>query len=404
MGGGKSSSAITYMNEHKDCRFIYITPYLSEAARIKVGCPSLNFIEPSDKIKKYSFKKSLHTQALIERGANITTTHQAFKGYTPETLERIKEKGYVLIIDENVDVLESFDYNEYDLMMAVEAGLIKEENGLYSVTDKPYKGRVLADFFRLLRSRELIKISDGNNQSLYYWALPPSLINSFKEVFILTYLFHGQSIRYFLDIYHIPYDYIGIQKIGDGQYRFGEYPGYIPEYTKTLKDKLHIYSDERMNEIGADFHALSMNWFAKSEEQVETLRKNVSNFFNNVKRGIPASNRLWGTFKSEYNSIRGKGYSNAFLTFNTKATNMYRDRNCLVYITNIFMNVNEKKFYQMHGIEVDEDTYALSIMVQWIWRSAIRDGQEVYLYIPSSRMRNLLINWMDSLAGGDANE
>ena len=69
------------------------------------------------------------------------------------------------------------------------------------------------------------------------------------------------------------------------------------------------------------------------------------------------------------------------------------------------MSVSERQFYELHGIEVDEDTYALSIMVQWIWRSAIRDGQEVYLYIPSSRMRNLLINWMNEItSGGDTNE
>ena len=38
------------------------------------------------------------------------------------------------------------------------------------------------------------------------------------------------------------------------------------------------------------------------------------------------------------------------------------------------------------------------IMIQWIWRSAIRDGGEVYLYIPSSRMRMLLINWIDEIS------
>ena len=31
MGTGKSSAAITYMNEHKEEKFIYITPYLEEA-------------------------------------------------------------------------------------------------------------------------------------------------------------------------------------------------------------------------------------------------------------------------------------------------------------------------------------------------------------------------------------
>ena len=71
-----------------------------------------------------------------------------------------------------------------------------------------------------------------------------------------------------------------------------------------------------------------------------------------------------------------------------------------MYVANLFMNVNEKKFYNLHGIEVDEDMYALSIMVQWIWRSAIRDGNEVYLYIPSRRMRELLIGWIDSVSKG----
>jgi hypothetical protein len=39
-------------------------------------------------------------------------------------------------------------------------------------------------------------------------------------------------------------------------------------------------------------------------------------------------------------------------------------------------------------------------MIQWIWRSAIRDGEEVYLYIPSKRMRTLLTDWMDNISKG----
>ena len=90
MGTGKSQSAIAYMNEHSDQKFIYITPYLDEAARIKKGCPQLSFVEPSNRLEKYQFKKYLHTAALIKEGRNITTTHQAFKNYTPEVLEDIK--------------------------------------------------------------------------------------------------------------------------------------------------------------------------------------------------------------------------------------------------------------------------------------------------------------------------
>ena len=34
-------------------------------------------------------------------------------------------------------------------------------------------------------------------------------------------------------------------------------------------------------------------------------------------------------------------------------------------------------------------------MLQWIWRSRIRKGENINIYIPSMRMRQLLKNWLD---------
>ena len=398
MGQGKTSAAITYMNEHTSDKFIFVTPYLTETKRIRENCPKLNFIEPSASIAEYGFKKTLHTAALIKEGANISTTHQAFRGYTQEMLDDIKSQGYTLIIDENVDVLERFEFHPDDLQMAVDAGYISEHDGIYSISNNEYKGRALKEMFRLLGSRELVRTSVDGSNDLFYWALPPDLITSFKDVFVLTYLFEGQSLFYFFKIYDIPYEMIGIHKSDDGVYSFGELPGDTPEYVKTLKDHIRIVYNDRLNSVGDDYYALSMTWFEKQEDGVETLKKDIYNFFNNIMGDIPADRRLWGSYNGEYTKIRGKGYAKSFLTFNTKATNDYRNRDCLVYITNLFMNVNEKKFYQAHGISVDEDRYALSIMVQWIWRSAIREGNEVYLYIPSKRMRTLLENWIEEVS------
>lgn len=404
MGTGKSSAAITYLNEHKDEKFIYITPYLDEAKRIRKNCPALRFVEPSEKLPEYHHKKTEHTAALIKKGRNITTTHQAFKRYTQDTLEDIKSQGYTLIIDENVDVLEVFDFHEDDLSLAIDAGYIQETDGIYTLVNTDYKGRALHEMFSLMKSRELIRMTDEKNNKLFYWALPPELLTSFKDVFILTYLFSGQSLHHFMNIYDIPYEYIGIERTEDGGYRFGDYPGYTPDYVYHLKDMLHILDKERINEIGDDYYSLSMNWFNKSEEDVEQLKKNIYNCINNIWGDIPADRKLWGSFCGESDKIKGrlkgKGYSKSFLAFNTKATNAYRGRDYIAYIANLFMNVNEKKYYQSHGIKVDEDMYALSIMVQWIWRSAIRDGGEVYLYIPSRRMRTLLTNWIETTSKG----
>lgn len=405
MGTGKSQSAITYINEHPERRFIYITPYLDEASRIKKGCRNANFVEPSANIAEFEFKKSTHTAFLIKEGRNITTTHQAFKGYTAETLEDIRRMEYTLIIDENVDVLEKFEFHPDDLKMAVDAGYISDKDGVYSIVNHDYHGRALSEMFRLLRSRELVRTSSDSDGDIFYWALPPELITSFKDVFILTYLFDGQSLHHFLNIYNIPYEHIGIHRDEDGGYRFGELPGYVPEYVPHLKDMLHILDNPKLNEVGDDYHALSMSWYKRGGEKVDQLKNNVYNTFNNIWGDIPSDRRLWGAYNGEFTKIRGKGYTKAFLTFNAKATNKYGDRDCLVYISNLFMNVNEKKFYQAHGIDVDEDRYALSIMVQWIWRSAIRNGKEVSLYIPSRRMREMLIKWIDETSkGGACNE
>ncbi len=60
------------------------------------------------------------------------------------------------------------------------------------------------------------------------------------------------------------------------------------------------------------------------------------------------------------------------------------------------MNPYEKKFFTSKGVKVKENMYALSELIQWIWRSRIRDGQPINLYIPSKRMRTLLKDYLES--------
>lgn len=400
MSAGKSSAAMGYMNEHKDRKFIYITPYLEEAARIKNGCPDLHFVEPSDKLRQYGYRKIEHTAYLISEGRNVTTTHQAFKGYTQETLESIRKHRYSLIIDENVDVLEEFQYHPGDLKLTMDAGCIKEADGAFVLGDNPYEGTALRELFQLIRSRELLRLPVGGGETLFFWALPPDLITAFDEVIIMTYLFNGQSLHHFLKMYGIPYTYIGVRKRDDGQYEFTDKPQPPPEYIRDIKNRLHILDIPRLNEVGDGYYDLSMTWYEKDDGGQERVKNNMYNCFRNIWKDIPADRKLWGAYNGQYSKLRGKGYTKSFLTFNAKATNKYRDRDSLVYVVNTFMKVNEKTFYESRGINVDEDMFALSVMIQWIWRSAIRDGKETQLYIPSKRMRDLLIRWMDDISNG----
>lgn len=411
MGSGKTMACIRYLNTHPDEKYIYITPYLTEAHRIQSNCPALRFVEPNH-YDTEDHSKISHTFQLVQEGRNITTTHQAFKSYTKEMLDVIQQQGYVLFIDESVDILERFTSHPADLQLLIDAGYVTCENGHYALVRDDYCGTAMSSIFQLLRSRELILIpGEKDEAAVFFWKLTPELITSFKDVYILTYLFSGQSIHHFLEIYGLPYEFIGVHRLDDGGYDFGAYPGYTPEYVKHIQTKLHVVDNARMNAVGDPEFALSMNWYRKQiaaqSDELQQLKRNVFNYFANMHRDTMADERLWASFLEDYKEMKTGtgGIAKSFLPFNTRATNTYRDKTCLAYLSNVFMNVPEKRFYLSYGIDVDEDMYALSVLVQWIWRSAIRDGEEVTLYIPSSRMRSLLLAWMDELSkGGGAGE
>ena len=93
--------------------------------------------------------------------------------------------------------------------------------------------------------------------------------------------------------------------------------------------------------------------------------------------------------------VSSKGYGKGFVALNMRASNDYAKKTSVAYPVNRYMNTGVKNFFVKHNIQPDEDKYALSEMLQFIWRSAIRNGEEIWIYIPSVRMRNLLKIWID---------
>ena len=397
MGSGKTTAAIRYMNEHPEKRYIYITPYRSEADRIQSGCKDLNFKRPKYQVIAYSTE-------LIQAGENIATTHQAFKLYTPEIKKYIKENGYTLIVDESIELLEELSLSAGDLRMCERAGYIKIENNNIQIVDDSYDGGYgdLKEFFKTIRCRDLMMFADGSN-TLYYWLLPLDLITAFEDVIVMTYMFDGQELSYLFEMGGIKYQYIGLNEDENGTYFADDAVGnYQPEYVQQIASKIHILDNKKLNSIGEDDFALSKHWFERegNDDQIEALKRHLHNYFQNI-IGTKSSECMWSSYLCAKNSVRGKGYTNGFVSFNARAENKYASKNTLAYAVNVFMNVGRKIYFKQNGIEVDDDAYALSTMVQWIWRSAIRNGEDINLYIPSKRMRNLLLGWMSSLTGGD---
>lgn len=397
MGSGKSSAIIQHMNRNPEKRYLYITPFLEEARRIREACPQLFFAEPSDKSPDFGFSKYSHILHLLAEGRNIASTHQMFRNFKPEVLELVRAGHYTLIIDEAVDVFQELTLKKNDLDIVTMMGWLDQEGNNTVTEDTPlYQGERFRDIFDLTRNGNFA-ITYGNGET-YYWVMSRGFFDAFEDVYILTYLFAAQTLKYYLDIHNIPFRYIGISHPSPDEYYFSEEGGYIPTYVGSLSEKIHILENSRLNDIGNPETALSSTWFkrrkADSDPAIKQLRSNISNFFRHINEGFGADQRLWSTFKDAVGSLRGKGFYNHTLSYNARASNQYRHKRVLAYCVNIYMKPEEKTYFTSHGIDVLEDEAALSTMIQWIWRSAIRDGQEIWIYIPSRRMRTLLLNWI----------
>lgn len=407
MGSGKSSAAINYMNERPHQKFIYVTPFKDETIRIRDACPELHFWTPAN-LAEHEYRKSDHFKYLAGAGLNIATTHSLFSLCDDEAAELIREHEYTIIIDEAVAAMDMIPAKADDIRTAMSSDWFKCENSddgmvhKITVSDKEYHGDWMRDIRIYAKSHRLVALTDREGKDkLYCWMVNPDLFYMAKDTFILTYLFDASPMSYLFQMYDMEYEPLYVNRDKDGKYVFSLDEQYMPEYTAKLPELLHVLQNKKMNQIGHDRRALSITWSKEvskkaNDGRAAELKRNLENFFQNIHRdtATSASDRLWTCHGALKTAVKGKGYTNRHLVFNSRATNEYKDAFVLAYCANVFMPVWEQKYYQQEGVEVDTDLYALSTMIQWIWRSAIRDGREVWIYVPSRRMRELLEKWI----------
>lgn len=392
-GRGKTNAAINYMNTH-DERFLFVTPYIDEQDRIIKDCEK-KFCKPEAIYENKSrvITKKNGIKRLFREKKNIVTTHALFKLFDYEIIDYCKQYNYTLILDEVTEVIDDYDDLKEDDLKIMLRDFVTVDNCMlkWREDQKDYSGN------KFLKEKCLCEM---NCLSLYgsstmLWQFSVDIFKAFKESFILTYMFDGQMQKYYYDFHNLEYDRWYVKgKSLDTFELTTEWQDYgKPSQYKPL---IEICDNKKMNAVGEDYYALSHGWFEsdKHQDEVLILRKNMLNYFQNVIRESSKKN-MWTCYKDDYDTLRGDGYTKGFLACNTKATNKHKDRCNLAYVINMFMNPYIFDFFSSNGISVDENIYSLSSLIQWVWRSSIRDRKPIKIYIPSSRMRNLFTKWLN---------
>ena len=397
MGAGKTSYLIQMIKRNTENKYMFITPFLDEVDRIITTCKENKFSQPTNKAKNGSKLESL--KKLVSKGKNVVSTHALFSIADEELIKLIKSQGYILILDEVMDVVSSADIKKSDIEMLFNENKIKVEEPYNKVIwlDEKYDGK-----FNNIKNM-------ANNDSLYYvnktlmvWSLPVSIFDCFEEVFISTYMFDAQIQKYYYDYFEMEYEYYHIERnINDYKIVKTISFDYDNEFKKKAKSLINIIDNEKLNAIGDSYGtgkyktALSKTWYYKNKDNdlIKTLKKNMTNFFRNYCEDKSELN-MWTTFNDYKQLLKGKGYTKGFIPCNSRATNQYSHKKNCAYVINRYINPFYESFFTQRGITIDQDKYALSEMLQWIWRSAIRNNEPINVYIPSVRMRNLLVTFL----------
>lgn len=390
MGSGKTTAAINYINEMPDSyNFMFVTPYLSEVERIKAGCHK-EVYEPhyEDNRKLYGLR------SLIKENKNIVTTHALFKLLETEDIFLLKERNYICFIDEALTCISPYEQklNTYDIDYMMEK-LVRqnEETKMLEWIATDYgNGRFDEEMWNVKNNR-LLYCDDVTLLQIF----PIDILKAFKQVFVLTYLFEGSIMACYLKYFNVKYTYLYItgDDMSSVTFTNDETLKRVPDVN--YSDLIHILDNPKMNMIGNGYYDLSVNWYntRATQKDLTRLSKNMVNVFQNIFKVKPTE-CLWTTFSSHESSLSKGRYKKCYAPVNMKASNDWSDRIAVAYLVNRFMNLKITSFFTGNGVSIDQDLFATSEMIQFIWRSAIRNDHPIDLYIPSIRMRELLENWI----------
>lgn len=207
-------------------------------------------------------------------------------------------------------------------------------------------------------------------------------------------MFDGYPLRPYLELYNF-----NITKYSIKDYKL---VNYYEDDTSDLRDLIKI-SEGKLNDVGRGHSAFTLYWYDNilkdNSETIFMVRKGLEEFYKNKmtidENDIRKETLLWTTFSEHKDILFVKSFTeDTFIQHNIRATNDYDKKYNLAYLVNRNYNPVIKRWLISKGLDTNDDSYAISECIQWVFRSRIRNGLPINIYIPSERMRNLLKKWL----------
>ena len=392
-GSGKTSRLLKSFQ--RDLKYLVVVPLLSEVQRV-IKDASVEFKEPLDE----QGLKSESLEELLLLGLNVVTTHKLYTdvGY-------MAHKGllsdYHLIIDEVLEVCRVVSdksatsvkefYLGPDYIRVGKDGKVvvtpkwdEQKDEINDTLDPKIYNYAKAGCLYLL------------NNVFFIRALPIALLSSGLSVTIMTYKAEGSMLLLYLkklgitSIHKVCLDEEAafvrkardlitvkpIPSLKTMKFNYGQQQNYKKSQSCTSKVATVL-----KNLKGRDLKNIPCN------EIAVTCVKDL--WYQGVNTDIKGSKP--GAF-----AVNSRMFKDTHWIANTtRGTNDYSQCSTLIYLYDQHPHPHLVNWLDAGGVNFS-DKYALTELIQWIWRSRVRNDQPITIYMPRPRMRKILEDWLSS--------
>lgn len=404
-GTGKSTWMLNELKKISAPRFIYISCLLSEIEeRAQDELAHLDVCIPSDE----NGTKSEDVLLALKEGRNIAATHSLFLRFNKQAIEYMKEWGYILIVDEVLDFITPYrKYSANDVK-----DLMKLNQIVVDTNDKGkvHVNQVFEGYYSELKeySEKGLVYAYVDDFAVFNLQIPPDVIKASKECYVLTYLYDSSEMQRFLTLHDIDYKHLEVPELKQREV----------EIKKNLRNNINLISIRAADEVIRSLRttkntALSHNWWSTKKDKAEEYLKKIDNWLHNNngneyrfyftapkevfdKKGVATKKSLGLRYLKMKTEVDSNEH-NLWLASCTKATNDYADRNLCLFLINTYPNIGLQKYFSKYCTELDMNRYALSELVQFLFRGCVRTGKPMDLYIGSPRMKGILMQWLDDI-------
>lgn len=396
-GSGKTTSILQGLRS--DRQYLVIVPLLSEVERF-IRDAIVPFVTPQ--VGDGFSTKTDSLRSLLEEGKNIVATHALFS-IAGELAGMGYLNGYDVIIDEVIDVVGQVDGVTKTSWQRfyVGPGYVEVDDG-GKVTATGKWDEVVEEVSDTLDPRlyhlakaEALYVVDG---TFYLWCLPPELVTSGRTITIYSYLANGALMLAYLRRLGVEFEHVR-DLVAERRFR------------GTAKKLITIKTIRSLE--GMAFSYTGQTSKKESKEERSRRAKKIAKALMNVRQReladapletvmITCAKENWFDKPGSEKSKAGPYAANSrmfnkvnWVANTTRGTNRYIHCRTAIYLWDQHLNPYVRRWLGLGEDRLADDQYAITELIQWLYRTGVRRGEKVTVYMPSARMRRLLASWLD---------